>query len=109
MKRKISNSEYRVLEKEFRFLEQTGQLEPNQSRKLLAEYEHTERISFVRALLVVGAVLIGVGILSFIAGNWQEIPKLAKFLLLFFATTGFYSGGYKMERLFQKLHEASII
>ena len=102
MKRKISNSEFRVLEKEFRFLEQTGQLEPDQSRKLLAEYEAMERISFVRALLVIGAVLIGVGILSFIAGNWQQIPKLAKFLLLFFATAGFYAGGYKMEDVYPK-------
>ena len=97
MKRKISNSEYRVLEKEFRFLEQAGQLETDQGRKLLGEYAPTERLSFVRVLLVIGAVLIGVGILSFIAGNWQLIPKLAKFLLLFFATAGFYAGGYKME------------
>lgn len=102
MKRKITNSEYRVLEKELLFLEQSGQLETDQARKLLAEYVPTERLSFVRVLLVIGAVLIGVGILSFIAGNWQEIPKLAKFLLLLFATAGFYLGGYKMEGHYPK-------
>ncbi|MBO0588142.1 DUF2157 domain-containing protein [Sporosarcina sp. E16_8] len=97
MKRKISNSEYRVLEKEFIFLEHTGQLQTNQARKLLAEYVPTERLSFVRVLLIIGAVLIGVGILSFIAGNWHQIPKLAKFLLLFFGTASFYASGYKIE------------
>ena len=50
MKRKISNSEYHVLEKEFRFLEQTGQLEPDQSRKLLAEYEPTGANKFCAGL-----------------------------------------------------------
>jgi uncharacterized membrane protein len=102
MKRRISNSEYRVLEREFRFLEQAGQLETDQSRKLLEEYEPTERMNFMRVLLVIGAFLIGIGILSFIAGNWQQIPKLAKFLLLFFATAGFYAGGYKMEDVYPR-------
>jgi uncharacterized membrane protein len=102
MKRKISNSDYRILEKELHFLEQTGQLETNQARKLLAEYMPTERLSFVRVLLVIGAILIGVGILSFTAGNWQQIPKLAKFLLLFFGTAGFYAVGYKMEDIFPR-------
>ncbi|KAA0965507.1 DUF2157 domain-containing protein [Sporosarcina sp. ANT_H38] len=83
-------------------MEQAGQLETNQARKLLGEYVPTERLSFVRILLVIGAVLIGVGILSFIAGNWQHIPKLAKFLLLFFATAGFYAGGYKLEDNYPK-------
>ena len=102
MKRKVSNSEYRVLEKEFRYLEQAGKLGTDQRRALLSEYEPTERVGFVRVLLVFGAILIGVGILSFIAGNWQEIPKLAKFILLFVATAGFYIGGYKMEERYPK-------
>ena len=96
MKRKISKSDYRLLGKEFYDLEQRGHLKPGQAGHLLSVYEPTEKISFVQTLLVIGSVLVGVGVLSFIAGNWQVMPKLLKFFILFIATTGFYISGYKL-------------
>ena len=89
MKRKISNSEYRVLEKELLFLEQTGQLETNQARKLLAEYVPTERLSFVRVLLVIGAILIGVGILELHRRKLAPNPETCEVLTIILRNSRF--------------------
>lgn len=96
MQRKINQSDYRVLDKEFHHLEKSGYLDPNQADQLLALYEPRKKISFVQTLLAIGSVLIGIGILSFIAGNWQVISTTVKFLILFFALVGFYVVGYKI-------------
>lgn len=96
MKRKMSQSNYRLLKKEFQHLEQTGHLAPEQADKLIALYKPSEKINFIQTLLVIGSVLIGVGILSFVAGNWQVMPSIVKFHILFLATACFYIGGYKI-------------
>lgn len=102
MKRKMSQSNYRLLEKEFHHLEKNGQLAPNQADSLLSLYTPTEKISFVQTLLAIGSVLVGIGILSFIAGNWQVMPVTFKFLVLFLATAAFYVGGYKLDSAYPR-------
>lgn len=51
-----------------------------------------KRIAVVFAVL--GAVLIGLGVILFFADNWQAISKWAKFTLLLAATAGAYGLGY---------------
>lgn len=38
---------------------------------------------FTLILLSIGSVLIGLGILTFVAANWQDIPRIARVVLLF--------------------------
>ena len=102
MKRKLRKADYRLLEKEFHYLERAGHLESWQSNDLLNVYEPTEKISFIHTLLVIGSILIGVGVLSFIAGNWQVMPIQLKFFVLFIAPAGFYTGGYKLDATYPK-------
>lgn len=102
MKRKISKPDYALLKREFAFLEQAGRLEPNQSNELLALYEPKGNTSFVRLLLAFGAILVGVGILSFIAGYWQTMTPLFRFGFIIFGLIGFYTAGFLMEKDYPK-------
>ena len=48
----------------------------------------------VSVIAVMGAVLIGLGIIAFIAANWSEIPKLAKLGMMVVGTPAIYVIGW---------------
>ncbi len=48
----------------------------------------------ITALSTIGAVLIGIGVILFIASNWQQMPNIAKVLVLLGSTAGSYYKGY---------------
>ena len=48
----------------------------------------------VSIIAIMGAVLIGLGIIAFIAANWSEIPKMAKLALMVVGTPALYAIGY---------------
>lgn len=91
MKRRISNIQYDLLKREFAYLKQIGQLNEEQVASLLANYEVERitkdkgKINFVQVLTVIGAILIGLSILSFVASNWSGLSNLTKFFVLLFA------------------------
>ncbi|WNB91478.1 DUF2157 domain-containing protein [Bacillus sp. NEB1478] len=61
---------------------------------LVARYPNTiEQNKPSRVLPILASILIGIGILSFIASNWGEIPPLARLALLLVIMTGFYTAG----------------
>nr|WP_263323655.1 DUF2157 domain-containing protein [Neobacillus sp. Marseille-Q6967] len=100
-KRDIKKSDLKVLERELRFLEDSAVIPAGTSTKIHQLYE-VQRLSFTKTLLYVGSILIGAGILSFIASNWEEIGKAAKFLIILVLYTGANVAGYKMESHFPK-------
>lgn len=102
MKRKVSKPQFAFLKQEFNFLEQHGKLESEDAKDLLALYEPKGATNFVRLLLVFGAILVGVGILSFIAGNWDGLIPFSKFGLIVIAFILSYSAGYKLEPNYER-------
>ncbi|MBN4064518.1 DUF2157 domain-containing protein [Dehalococcoides mccartyi] len=48
-------------------------------------------------LSTLGAVLIGAGIISFVAANWQGIPAIAKLVLLIGGQTATYWAAYQLQ------------
>ena len=48
----------------------------------------------VTIIAIMGAALIGLGIIAFIAANWSEIPKLAKLALMVVGTPAIYVIGW---------------
>lgn len=101
MKRKISKPQYAFLQKEFSFWQQQGKLNEDEANDLLALYE-TKSANVLRLLLVFGAILVGVGILSFIAGNWSGLTPLFKFFLILLGFLLFYVLGFKLESNYEK-------
>lgn len=67
-----------------------------QYEEILKQYPKSERGFGV--LPILGSILIGLGILSFIAANWQDIPSLLRLGLIIVVMCGFYFGGAMLER-----------
>ncbi|MBH8601420.1 DUF2157 domain-containing protein [Thermoactinomyces sp. CICC 23799] len=103
-KKIISSSKYQWLRMELSRFEEAGIIDSSQVQQILSSYEVKGKGSagFIRILLILGSVLIGVGILSFIAGNWEALPRTVKFLLILFGLTGAYFTGWKLEDSYPK-------
>ncbi len=97
MKRPIKKSEYQWLKKELDFFEKEGSIQAAQKEELLGHYKITGDSNFIRILLTVGAFLIGIGMLSFIASNWMYMSKTVKFLLIIISVIGVNGVGLKIE------------
>jgi uncharacterized membrane protein len=77
-----------------------GLITAEQFQRFAARYqfdtlETAARDRFVIILISLGSLLLGLGMITFVAANWQAIPRVLKVLLLisFFvgvSTTGFY-------------------
>jgi len=102
MKRKISKSDYYVLQRELSHLKDQGYIEKESLPEMLSLYEPKGKIPFFHALLVVGSLFMGGGVLSFIAGNWSALPNTAKFLILLLSLIGFYSGAWMAKEKYPK-------
>jgi uncharacterized membrane protein len=62
------------------------------------------------ALAILGAVLIGFAAMSFVAANWQEMPKLARLLMLLAGVWGSYGlAGVLFERGLSNLAHAAVL
>jgi len=75
-----------------------GTITKAQAKKMLADTSHykKERSSnkLIVAVSTIGAILLGIGAILFIASNWQAIPNTIKMLILVGSTFGAYYIGY---------------
>ncbi|WP_409288060.1 DUF2157 domain-containing protein [Peribacillus sp. SCS-37] len=100
--RKITSKEYEFLKKELSFLNKSGVISDESLHQAEKMYAAQETWSFARALLYFGSILIGAGILSVVAGNWEDIArpfKLAIIIVLFLAAN---IGAYSAETRYPK-------
>ena len=74
------------------------------------EKEDTQKRT-IRIIVTIGAILVGVGIFSFIAANWQEMTKLAKVLIIVIAMIFSYTGGWFLREKwhYEKTGEALLL
>lgn len=102
MKRVLKTKELQVLRRELLFLEESQVIPLGKSQEIEELYEIEGGLSFTKTLLYVGSILVGAGILSFIASNWGEIGKLTKFLFIIGMFIGCNLAGYKIESTYPK-------
>ncbi|MGG5252376.1 DUF2157 domain-containing protein [Neobacillus sp. SM06] len=102
MVRKIKNHELELLKRELYFLETNGTITSSKVNEIVSLYEAEERFSFTKTLLYVGSILVGAGILSFIASNWADIGKTVKVLLILLVYIGSIFAGFKLEQHYPK-------
>jgi len=78
-----------------------------QAKKMLAEtaqYKKEERSNkVIIAISTIGAILLGIGAVLFVASNWNAISSLGKVMLLLLSTFGAYFAGYQLKYQKQNL------
>jgi uncharacterized membrane protein len=102
MKRVLKEKELQVLRRELVFLEESQVIPPGKSKEIEELYKVEEGLPFTKTLLYLGSILVGAGILSFIASNWGEIGKLTKFLFIIGMFFGCILAGFKLENAYPK-------
>lgn len=106
MKRQITSAQKKFLQQELRYL--TSKHVDLANSNLDDYYEVADRRSntTVQVVLSVGAVLIGIGFLLFIASNWSAISSYSKFFIIFIGVIAFYFAGWKTEAVLPKTSRA---
>lgn len=84
-KKLVKKQYYNFLKAELDQHRNEERISEQQMNEILGFYEIKAGINFINVLIILGSVLIGLGILSFIASNWDYMSKLLRFLLIVFA------------------------
>jgi uncharacterized membrane protein len=71
-----------------------GIISEEQFDKIINRYQPDKRSNL---LPILASILIGLGILTFVASNWNGIPHLARVLLILVVMIGFYVAGEKAQ------------
>lgn len=68
-----------------------GIITPDQFDRITALYKNEDRS--LGPLPLLGGLLLGLGVLTFVAANWQSLPNAARLALLLAVMLGFYFAG----------------
>lgn len=75
MKRQISKANFSLVSTELENYESNGLITGEQKNDILEIYDVKGGLNFIRVVVTIGALLVGLGILSFIASNWDGISN----------------------------------
>ncbi|ODA39354.1 DUF2157 domain-containing protein [Desulfosporosinus sp. BG] len=102
MKRQISKANFSLVSTELEHYESSGLITGEQKNEILEIYEIKGGLNFIRVVVTIGAILVGLGILSFIASNWDGISHLGKLLIIFGVFGGVNLAGYLLTENYPK-------
>lgn len=102
-RKKIGGSSYRFIKNETAYLERMEVIDRETGERIMDAYEPSGgSMNHIRIILTIGAILVGLGIISFIASNWQEIGNEAKLSILVSGFLGFALAGRALEKEYPK-------
>ncbi len=93
--KEITKKQFEFLEHEFNYLEKEGVISRQEKVRMLDSYDVKGNLSFITILLSIGALLLGLGVLTFVASNWIYLSKAVKFLLIIACLIGVNFAGVK--------------
>ncbi|MFJ7977415.1 DUF2157 domain-containing protein [Peribacillus sp. NPDC096379] len=112
-KKEITKKQFVFLEHELKYLETGGIISKKDQEKILNSYDVRVGLNFITILLAIGALLLGLGILTFVASNWIYISKGGKLLIIIACLIGVNFTGVKWQTRFPKtarsLHYVGIL
>ena len=94
-----SRSFRRRLKVELELWQTEGVVSPEQAQTLTTRYDldnlsREATTTFLHSIFLIGAVLIGLGLIAFVAAHWQAIPVPIKVVLLFSVMSASHITGY---------------
>lgn len=107
-KRLITKDQHSFLKAELGFYLEKGLIDEHQAIGIDNLYAIKPGFSFIKIILLLGALLVGLGILSFIASNWQVMTKVTKFSLILLSFISFNLAGFKLTDSYPKLARSLI-
>ncbi|AEG60382.1 DUF2157 domain-containing protein [Desulforamulus ruminis] len=102
MKRQLTREQLQFLDRELQYQQERGVISEEQKLQMLTDYETKQGLSFIRIMLTIGALLVGLGILSFIASNWAELGKAAKLSIILAVFLGAMLASYQISGPYPK-------
>lgn len=103
---KLTKQQYTFLEQILKRQIEREHLTQEQMSDIMRDYEEKEGLSFVRIILSIGATLIGLGILSFIASNWALMSNIIKLCIIIGFLGASIITSYKTEASYPKTSKA---
>jgi uncharacterized membrane protein len=90
---------YRWLQRELSSWEQKNIINQEQGSAILSIYklkrlEPRKKMDMVKVLTLVGAIFLGIGVIFFVASNWQRIPSYLRTIMLLAITLSTLYSGY---------------
>lgn len=102
-KREITKAMYEYQKQELSYFEKNGAISAEQKERMLDFYVvKAQQSIFLRFILTFGAVLLGLGVLSFVASNWTDMTKVLKIMVLTSSMMTMFLVGWKMEKAYPK-------
>ncbi len=92
---KINGRFYEWFASRLKIHQELGEISSEQVHQILSHYE-VKQFSFIRILVTLGAILIGFGVLSFIASNWETLGKPMRLGLIFASYSISLFTGFKL-------------
>lgn len=108
MTRQISSSQFTFLTKELDYCQSKGLVTTQLQESILKEYSLKPGLSFIKVVVTIGAVLVGLGVLSFIASNWDGMGKIVKLGIIFIAFAGVNAASYATSTNYPKTGKSLI-
>ena len=100
----------KMLERDLKRWHEKGWVTGEGYQAILAEQAQGARLTASAALAVIGAVLLGFAAISFVAANWNEIPRLLRVSILIAALWSAYGGAaYLYERGLPDFAQAAVL
>lgn len=106
MKFLVSKNYRDAIGKQLAAFEREGTISEDQRHKMMDAYEVTKGVNLIRLISVVGSVLVGLGILTYIAGNWQNLSPFMRMGLIVTGMIGFYVMGMQLDNAYPKTARA---
>lgn len=74
-----------------------GIITEEQRDEIVSQYEGEDSSRGIRAILLLGAVMVGLGALLFVGANWSAIPVFGRMAILVGLTTAAYYSGWNVK------------
>ncbi|TCO76924.1 DUF2157 domain-containing protein [Marinisporobacter balticus] len=106
MKKILNKSHYKFLVTELNHQRDRGLITQNQLDDIMTFYEEGSGLNFIRVLVTIGSLLIGLGILSFVASNWDYMGKILKVMSILGSLGISIFTSFKLEKTYPKTSKA---